>query len=134
MSWLNISILTVLLWGIWGFLAKVSTKYINQPSAQAFSFLGGMLSMLIAFKFIGQPIQTNPRGVAAAFADGFFGALGTLCFYFALSRGAGSLTVSITALYPIVTLILAYFFLGEVITLKQGIGILFAVLSIYLIS
>ena len=37
-------------------------------------------------------------------------------------------------LYPIVTITLSYFFLHETITLKEGIGMIFALVAIILFS
>ena len=57
-----------------------------------------------------------------------------VCFYLAISRGEASRIVPITALYPVVTCLLAYFILREPMNLQKSLGILFAVSGIVLLS
>ena len=51
-----------------------------------------------------------------------------------MSKGKASSVVTTTALYPLVTLALAFMILKEPITLKQAVGIAFAISAILLIS
>ena len=60
--------------------------------------------------------------------------LGTLFFFAAASRGKISVVVSMTALYPIITIILAAIFLHEPITVQQVLGMLCAVAAIVLFT
>ena len=55
-------------------------------------------------------------------------------FYFiAADKGKASTVVTLTALYPLVTLILSYLLLSESINLKQFFGVVFALIAIYLL-
>jgi transporter family protein len=60
--------------------------------------------------------------------------LGTLFFFAAASRGKISVVVSMTALYPLITIMLAAIFLREPITAKQVMGMLCAVAAIMLLT
>ena len=53
---------------------------------------------------------------------------------FAVSKGKVSIVVLISALYPVVTIALSYFFLNETISLKEGIGMVFALTAIILFT
>jgi len=59
--------------------------------------------------------------------------LGTLAFLFALSKWKASLVITMTALYPVVALILSFIVLHESITLKQSIWIFLSLIAIVLI-
>ncbi len=60
--------------------------------------------------------------------------MGGLFYIMAVGRGKVSVIVTMTALYPIITIILAAVFLKEPITIKQGCGMILAVLSIVLLA
>jgi transporter family protein len=51
-----------------------------------------------------------------------------------VSKGKASVVITMTALYPLVTILLSFFFLRETITIKQGIGILFALLAMLFLA
>jgi transporter family protein len=57
-----------------------------------------------------------------------------LAYLFAVSRGPVTIISTVTALYPILAVLLAYLFLNEPISVKQGLGILLGPVAIVLIS
>jgi transporter family protein len=133
-SWVIFATLTFLGWGLWGFLPKFALKHLDPQSTLIYQGLGSMLvlpAVLVARRF---HLQFHPAGVAFAVASGLLGALGALCFLLALSRGKVAVVVSITALYPLVTIALSMLVLQETLTLNQGIGILFALLAVLFLS
>ena len=66
-------------------------------------------------------------GILSALLTGITDGLGTLFYYGATSKGPISIVVSLTALYPLITILLAIIFLYETLVLKQVIGLCFAV-------
>jgi transporter family protein len=72
--------------------------------------------------------------MSLALIAGLLGSIGGLCFVHSVSRGKASVVITMTALYPLVTIILSFFFLRETITLKQGIGIVFALLAMLFLA
>lgn len=65
---------------------------------------------------------------------GISGGAGVVFFYFAMREGKASVVVTLTALYPLVTIVLSYLILKEHITLKQTIGIFLAIIAMALLS
>ena len=57
--------------------------------------------------------------------------VGALGFLFAVKAGKVSIVVVFTAMCPAITIFLAFIFLKEPITLKEGIGFLCAFAAIY---
>ena len=133
-TWFVFSIATLILWGLWGFFPKLTTGYINPKSALVWEVVGGLLVGLIVWAVIGFKPETHPKGILFAILTGFFGLLGALTFLFAVSKGKASVVVTMTALYPLFVILLSYFILHETITIKQGIGIVFALIAMILFA
>jgi len=53
---------------------------------------------------------------------------------FALTRGPASLVVPVSSMYPVMTLVLAFFILGETISATQALGLLLSVAALYAFS
>ena len=60
--------------------------------------------------------------------------LGALFYLFAMPKGKVSVIATLSALNPVITIALAYFILKEPITLKEGIGMIFALMAIVLFT
>jgi transporter family protein len=123
-----------ILWGVWGFIPKITIKYIDPKSAIVFEVLGGILLALVVICLLNFRLETHPKGILLAISTGVLGFLGALLFLFAVSKGPVTLVATLSALYPIITILLAIFFLNETITLKQGVGIVFALIAMILVS
>lgn len=133
-DWFLPAFLTFFLWGTWGFIPKLTTKYISPISALVFEVVGVMIVGTFVLFFIGFRPEIHPKGMGFAISTGIFGILGALCYLIAISKGKVSVIVTMTALYPIFSIGLAYFILKEPINLKEGIGIVFAFIAIVLLS
>ena len=133
-SWFIWSVLAMITFGFWGFFPKLAINYISPQSALIYQVLGGLLVGLIALVTAGFKPETQPMGMLYAFLTGITGVLGTLFYYAATSRGQLTIVVSLTALYPLVTILLAFIFLHETISLKQVVGLFFALTAIVLLS
>jgi bacterial/archaeal transporter family protein len=133
-AWIGPAFSAFLCWGLWAFLPKITTRYMAPQSAIVYEALGGALVALGVSLVLGQRPETDPRGVALAMTTGVLGVLGALGYLFAVVRGPVTLIATVTALYPISTVLLAHGLLHEPVTLKQGVGILLALFAIILIS
>jgi len=65
---------------------------------------------------------------------GFFTFIGFLRFFAALEKGKVSTVVTLSALYPVVTILLSITFLHEKISLREGLRILFALIASVLLA
>ena len=133
-QWLLPTFGAFVLWGLWSFIPKITTKYISPKSAILFEVLGGIVfgvMVLISLKF--KP-DIHPKGVLLAFSTGILGFAGALCFLYAASKGPISLVALLSALYPIIAIVLAVFFLNETITIKQGLGMVLGIGAMILLA
>jgi transporter family protein len=133
-QWLTPALLAFVIWGFWAFLPKVATQYINVKSVIFFEVFGAMVIALIALISLDFKLQTDPRGVALAVIVGALGLGGSFAYVYAVTKGPVGIISVFTALYPIVTVLLAYFILQEPISVKQAVGIGFAIVAIVLLS
>lgn len=133
-SWLLYSLMTLACWGLWAFLPKIAVNHMAPRSALLWEVLGGMSVGAIVLLMTGNEIQMNIKGALPSFLTGVAGYLGLFCFLYAIQLGKVSVTSSLTAVYPVITLLLAMIILKEKITLLQWMGILFAIVSVVLIS
>ena len=131
-AWLMPALVAFFCWGIWAFIPKLTTQYINPSNALLFQALGGLAVSLGILLIWGFKPDLNSRGVSYALITGFLGFVGSLAYMYALMRGPLSLVAIVTALYPVLTLLLAYLFLHETVTMTQACGIALGLIAIIL--
>ncbi len=132
-SWFIFSILALITWGFWGFFPKIALMSIDPRSAAFYEVIGGLIFGIMLLFLINFKLQTNINGITFAMLTGFAALLGGLFFLMALSTQAKlSHVVIITALYPVITIILSFVILNESVTLKQGIAMILALIAIIL--
>jgi len=133
-GWLGYALLALAFWGGWGLFSKMAAVHL--PVRQIFIVeLGAYLVVAAAVLVLRpQPLTWPAAGVAAALGAGFCGALGLFCFLGALGAGQAAVVVPLTALYPIVTVILSLVFLQEALSLRQVAGIVLALGAVWLLS
>jgi len=135
--WLAYSLLTILVWGSWGAVSKVASDGVDANTNQIF-FTFGLLPLILI-------VWRSPRnagggagrlaGIGWAFLTGILGGTGNIAFFHALSMGGkASIVAPVTALFPLVTVLLAMTFLHEKLGNAQKAGLLLALVAIYLLS
>jgi len=135
--WLAFSLLTILVWGAWGAVSKVASEGVDADTNQVF-FTFGLLPLIAL-------VWRSPRnagggagrriGIGWAFLTGILGGTGNIAFFHALVMGGKASIVSpVTALFPLVTVILAITLLYERVGRAQLIGLGLALVAIYLLS
>ena len=128
------TILAMVMFGAWGFFPKLAVNYVSPQSAVIYQVIGGLLVGTVALAMLNFKPETHPMGILYALLTGVAGVLGTFFYYAAASRGQISIVVSLTALYPVITILLAMIFLHETLVLRQAIGLCFAVAAILLLA
>jgi transporter family protein len=122
-------------WGVWGFLAKLTTSRGVHPLAlSAVSSITGAVVTWIAIFFIQPPFARGGGNLLMALLTGICGSLGGIAFFFALGYGRASIIVPLSSLYPAITILLSLIFLGERPTPLQGVGVFFALVASILLG
>jgi uncharacterized membrane protein len=136
-SWMLLSILTVFFWGAWGleskFIADRISPYVNQVV-----FSAGLLPPLIWILFsknLRRATGKRSKGAFYGLITGVLGGTGNIAFYMALAKGGkASVVVPLVGLAPLVTVILALLLLKESLNRVQMLGLVLALISIFLLS
>jgi bacterial/archaeal transporter family protein len=135
--WLAFSLLTIVVWGAWGAVSKIASEGVDADTNQVF-FTFGLLPLIAL-------VWRSPRnaqggagrriGIGWAFFTGILGGTGNIAFFHALAMGGKASIVSpVTALFPLVTVLLAVTLLHERIGTAQKVGLALALVAIYLLS
>ncbi|NWK56469.1 DMT family transporter [Verrucomicrobiaceae bacterium N1E253] len=129
--------LCIVLWGIWGISSKLSNVH-NAPVfvTLASNVLYALLSLPLLFKLKneGEPINWSFSALSWILLTGIVGVSAKLIFNYALNKQPASIVIPATSIFPVVTVLLAVFFLKEKITLTQGAGMLLCILGVYLVT
>jgi transporter family protein len=133
-GWIAPATLTFIFWGLWGFIPKITTRYINPTSAVIYEALIGLPVALIIMAFMRFQVQTEPRGIVLASITGILGILGAFGYLVAVTRGPVSLITAFVALAPALTILLAMLFLGETLAVRQWVGVGMALVAALLIA
>jgi bacterial/archaeal transporter family protein len=134
MNWLSAALLSLLSFGTWGLFTKLSVMHIDSKSALIYQTLGvaaiGFATLcLVKFK-----PGSDVKGISYSVLTGVTYGIGCLFYFIAASKGKIITVVTLTALYPLVTIILAYLLLKETVSVKQCLGIGLAFAAILLMS
>jgi transporter family protein len=136
--WLVFSVLTIGCWGAWGVVSKLASNDIDANTNQVLFTLGLLPLIAIAVRSPSLSAgvgEVRRAGIGWAFLTGILGGVGNIAFFRALVVGGqASVVVPVTALFPLVTVILALAVLRERLGLLQKIGLALALIAIYLIS
>lgn len=133
-SWLPAALISLLSFGLWGLFTKLAVMHIDFKSALVYQTLGVMLIGILALSTINYKPAIDGKGFIYAWLTGITYAIGCLFYFLAASRGKIITIVTLTSLYPLITILLSFLLLKETVTLQQGIGIILAILSIILMS
>ena len=134
--WLSFSLITIALFGVWGFVSTVITKEVSPLTVQVLSTIGLLpVALVLGFSQNLRKGTNFGAGIALATLTGVLGGSGNVALYKALQIGGeGSVVVPLTGMYPLVTVILARFLLKERLNRIQTLGIGLALVAIYLFS
>lgn len=133
-SWLLPSICALVIWGVWGFFPKLAAQNMTPTSVSIYQAIGSLavtLVLLFSMKF---KLDFNGKGISFAILSGVAGTLGSVFYNIAAKNGKISVVVVVTAMYPIVTILLSVILLNEKVQFKEIAGMVMAVISILIIS
>ena len=133
-GWLVPAILAMIIWGFWGFFPKMASQCINPASVSIYQVGGNLIISLGILASIGFKPEFNSRGIAFAVLSGVAGTLGSIFFNIAARNGRISAVVTLTALYPLITILLAFFWLNEPIGTREICGLTLAITAIIILS
>jgi bacterial/archaeal transporter family protein len=133
MQWIPYTLVAAAGFGAWAFLGKLALRHATWTQAGlAYALASVVLFAVILLRQTGRSFAgTNGWTITASAVSG---AVGLVAFYLALDHGKASVVVPIVSVYPLITAVLALTFLGESLTVLQGVGIVCALGGVVLIG
>ena len=134
-QWFWFSLLAVLCWGAWAILSKLGSGDLSAGAMQFYYALGAVpvaIALLWGRRF---KLEKDFRGIFYGTSNGLLSSLGNLAVLAAYQSGGNTAVITTaTALYPMVTVILAILFLHERLTPAQMAGVGFAAAAMVIFS
>ncbi|MGQ1889214.1 DMT family transporter [Thermophagus sp. OGC60D27] len=133
--WLIYAIVTTITWGIWGALIELPEK-AGFPATLGYSMwaLTMLPCALVALKLINFKLEYNLSSILYGLLIGLTGAGGQLILFEALRQGPAYIIFPIVSLYPVVTIALSVMILKERTNKRSWVGIVLALIAIFLLS
>ena len=132
--WIVFAVFAAIFWGLWGVVSKINSESSSPFMNHILFTLGMIITVPFVFKNT-KKVSFNKKGFLWGMLSGVFAVAGNLAIYFAFLKGAqASVAIPVTGLYPLVTIVLAYFMFNEKVNLVQLIGIFIAIPAIILLS
>ncbi|VFQ45903.1 EamA family transporter [Desulfoluna butyratoxydans] len=130
-NWIAPALVTLVCWGLWGFIPKLTTQYISPMSAMIYETIGAAIVGLVVLTLVDFRPEVHVKGVCLGITTGIIGLTGALGFLFAVKSGKVAVVAMFTSMSPIITVALGCLVLKEPVTLKEGLGILSAFAAIF---
>lgn len=132
MDYRLLSVFSLFLWGLWGFITKILTRNTAAETIALWSTIASIIPILISTLLTGTMrwVKTAP----IAFLSGLAAGLATIFFYIAIKKGPASVVIPLTGMYIILPSFLSYVILKEPLNLKHLIGLGFAILAILFLT
>lgn len=118
----------------WTFFAKISTNTLPAEQSVVYTYIAGLVPVLVYIGLRGDSLVLAPRGIGIALLSGLFIGLGTLTYYIALESGSAAVATSISGLYLLSTTALAVTFLNESLSTLNLLGVVCAVCAVVLLT
>jgi len=132
--WLTYALLCIIAWGTWGFVAKLGADKIAPGPLQILATAGTLPLALVAFLQLRMRLEKDGRGITYGILNGVLSGIGLLAYYAAVSRGKVSVVGSVTSLFPLLTVVLAFIFLRERLNRVQVVGVALSLVAIAIFS
>lgn len=133
---LSLTLFVILSFGIGNIFSKLATKHIGERIVLWDAIVYALILIsffLIYFKDSYQKAFNSKGAFLQIIATSLY-ALGSIAFYFLLTRRPAGIVITLSSLYPAVSVIIAYVFLKESLNISQLLGISFALLAVFLLT
>ncbi|WP_133137842.1 EamA family transporter [Legionella rowbothamii] len=133
-SWYFPSLIALCLYGAWGYWGTRASNFISPLSITFYSSLGVLISGIIALMLLGFRPDLHAKGGLYGLLNGLASGIACIFFILALRNGPTMPVVLVTSMYPMITLVLCMVFLKQSLTLKQALGMGFAIIALILFA
>lgn len=133
-AWVLPAIAALVVWGFWAFLPKLALQSLPPHNVIFYESLGNFIITVPILFLLRFKVEFEKKTVAQIAGTAALTVCAILCYFLALRHGPVAVIATMTALYPIICLILARVFLKERVNGKQIVAIIMAMCSILLLA
>ncbi|MBI1215792.1 MAG: EamA family transporter [Alphaproteobacteria bacterium] len=133
-NWLPPAVAAMLMWGFWAFLPKLALQSMQPHSVIFYEAFGNLMVALPVLVSLRLRLEHNRNAVLITLVSSTLTVCAVLLFFLALQRGPVAVIVTMTAMYPIVALVLAWAVLGERLNRLQLAAVCMALGAIWLLA
>ena len=132
-DWLIYALICSLLYGLWGFFGNLATKYVDYKTAFVYEAIGAtLMTFFILVQTQSFSFEGDVRGILFAMLVGVCGTVASLVFFIAISKGEVANVVSVTSIYPLITIVLSFLFLKEPVSFPQMLAVVLVIMAVIL--
>ena len=133
-SWIIYASISLVMFGVMNFLLKLVSNKTAVPLLVVIIYVSSLMAPLGYFLYTGEKFQLTNNFLIPAILIGVIGSVSFIVMTYALRVGTASQVIPVVNLNTLVTVALAVLILNEKLTPKVGLGILFAIVSLYLLT
>ncbi|WP_262510695.1 DMT family transporter [Niabella yanshanensis] len=134
--WLALAILVFLLWGVQAYFMKKANQTMQAESIFFYMMLTGLslVPVAIGMTDFSQPVNWEFNGPWLAGGIQLLNAIGALTLVYAIRYGKAIIVVPVTAMAPVITIVISLIFYGKIPDPVVITGLCLAVIAIYLMA
>ncbi len=134
-AWFGLALATVVIWGLGTLVSKPATMRLGTRRMLAFIAVveGGVYAILFLVLRTDLP-AADEYGIVAGVLAALTGTVGYIFYYEGILVGSVGLMGTVTAAYPVPTILLSLWLLGESVDVPQAAGILLIILCVLILS
>lgn len=132
--WLLPALAALFIWGFWAFLPKLALQSLDPHSVIFYESFGNMLVALPIMFHLKFRLQKDRKAISMLGGSAVLTVLAILAYFYALKTGPVAVIVTLTALYPVISVILARIVLKEKLNKVQIAAVLMAVSAMLLLA
>ncbi len=125
--------LCIAFWGLWAFLPKLATDYLRPLDVFIYEVCA-IIVVAAGVILVYRPKLEPGRSAGYGLAAGAVGTTGFLLYVFAVSKHDASIVATLTAVYPVVPVVLGFLILKEKLSAANYAGIAMALAAVVLLS
>lgn len=132
--WLPPTLAALGVWGVWAFLPKMALQTLPPHNVIFYESIGNFIVTIPVLIWLKFKLSGDRRTVSFIAMTSVLTVCAILSYFTALSKGPVAVIATMTAMYPVISLILARVILKERVNKRQMVAIAMAVCSILLLA
>jgi drug/metabolite transporter (DMT)-like permease len=135
-TWFLLALGVFVMWGVQAYVMKVGNDAMSAESLFAYMTMTALalIPAAVAMTDFSKPINWGLRGPWLAAAIHLLNSLGALALVYALRYGKAIIVVPLTALAPVITIVLSLAIYSRMPLPAQAVGFVLAAVAIYLMA